>query len=403
MKIKTAIFFIATVVGLTACEEDFFLAENLIKTSEETIKEDMILVEGGCFEMGDVWNKPYYLDPKVSKGQNIKDLSYDLADSYWFTNDCKDTHWVKVDSFYIGKYEVTFDLFDQYCVEKDLALKMTGPKEDQWNPDKGWSRENSPAIYVSWLDAVNFCNWLSQKQGLQQCYTIIGTHVSLKPDKNGYRLPTEAEWEYAARGGHFMKNIDGGKGSFYAAGCEGEATHSSIITLNGGEQFESDKYLSKAEGDTLYPVLKEYAWFNLNSGWVDKKIDNGRTHSVGEKKPNVLGLYDMSGNAWEWCWDLYSKSYYKRCMEDPDLKFVILPDGNKAIVNPIGPSEAGKDDAVTCHVLRGGSWGNYPVFLRSTFRFCSINQVISNSDYNNWRTGFRLVRSVSKKKINTYN
>jgi formylglycine-generating enzyme required for sulfatase activity len=112
---------------------------------------------------------------------------------------------------------------------------------------------------VSWLDAVRFCNKLSRSVGLNDCYRFDedGTEISLVPGSNGYRLPTEAEWEYACRAG-----------------------------TNGPR----------------YGDLSDIAWYRENSG--------ARPHEVGLKQPNAWGLYDTLGNVWEWCADQYDPQVY---------------------------------------------------------------------------------------------
>ena len=134
-----------------------------------------------------------------------------------------------------------------------------------------------PVEQVSWLDAVEFCNALSRKENLPPFYVANGAKVAV-PDWNaaGYRLPTEAEWEYACRAG-------------------------SSTRYSFGDDAAS---------------LVEYAW--------DKLTSSGKTHPVREKRPNAWGLFDMHGNVWEWCWDSY----------DPD-SYANLPE-----VNPHGPESA---------------------------------------------------------------
>jgi formylglycine-generating enzyme required for sulfatase activity len=119
---------------------------------------------------------------------------------------------------------------------------------------------NLPVEQVSWFDAVEYCNTLSLKEGLTPAYTINGNTVSWDPDTNGYRLPTEAEWEYACRAGT--------QTPFY----------------NGTS-------------------VDEAGWHSGNS--------EGRTHPVGKKQPNLWGLYDMHGNVLEWCWDWLEDYPYK--------------------------------------------------------------------------------------------
>jgi formylglycine-generating enzyme required for sulfatase activity len=138
---------------------------------------------------------------------------------------------------------------------------------------KNWSRfkgsADLPVEKVTWFDAVEFCNKLSTREKRSPCYRIDGTKVELVAG-NGYRLPTEAEWEYACR-----------------AGSTGEYP------------FDGDE-----------SGLGKYAWYDRNS---DEK-----THPVGQKEPNAWGLYDMLGNVWEWCWDWYDADYYKKSpTEDP--------------------------------------------------------------------------------------
>ena len=149
-------------------------------------------------------------------------------------DDEKPPHRVTINyDFEIGKYEVTFEEYDYFC-------EQTGQKKPN---DAGWGRGQRPIINVSWNDAKAYAKWLSQKTG-----------------KN-YRLPTEAEWEYAARAGTTSKWSFG-----------------------------------NSEGS-----LKNYAWYSNNS---DRK-----THPVGRKQPNPWGLYDVHGNVWEWCEDWYVDNY----------------------------------------------------------------------------------------------
>jgi formylglycine-generating enzyme required for sulfatase activity len=234
--------------------------------------ENMVPVEGGTFQMGS--NNVY--------------------------SDEKPVHRVTVRSFYLGKYEVT---------QKEWVEIMGS------NPSY-FKGENLPVETVSWYEAVEYCNKRSLKEGLTPAYRGSGDDIVCDFNASGYRLPTEAEWEYAAKGG----NKD-----------------SMVFEYSGGNRAES------------------VAWYEDNSG--------ERTHPVGTKQPNSLGLYDMSGNVWEWCWDWYG-SY---------------SGGNQS--DPAGASSG------TRRVMRGGDWYVDVEFVRSAYRDCATP---SNWGYH---LGFRLARS----------
>lgn len=213
---------------------------------------------------------------------------FDMGNNEGDTDE-KPVHRVRVDSFAIAKYEVTFEDYDRFC-------SQTGRQKPD---DNGWGRGRRPVINVSWSDAMEYCRWLS----------------SLTGEK--FRLPTEAEWEFAAKGG----------------------------IKNRGFRFSGSDNID------------EVGWHSGNS--------NGTTHEAGLKKPNELGLYDMNGNAWEWCFDWYNENYY----------------ASSAGKNPRGPASG------VYHPLRGGSWYSYAG--RSC---CSSVRVRDLSDYKDNTTGFRIVR-----------
>lgn len=209
---------------------------------------------------------------------------------------------VAVGSFEIGKYPVTQELYES----------VTGK-----NPS-GFKGKNLPVEQVSWYDAIEFCNDLSYKDGLKPCYyTGVRSQIKCDFSANGYRLPTKAEWEFAARGGNKSK------GYVYAGSND----------------------------------IDEVAWYKSNS--------NGQTHIVGQKKPNELGLYDMSGNVNEWCWDY--------CGE--------FDDGEPA--NDIDSRSRLDGDFRYC---RGGSWFGVGCRVEKLPR--------SESGYIQNNIGFRLVRSA---------
>jgi formylglycine-generating enzyme required for sulfatase activity len=137
--------------------------------------------------------------------------------------------------------------------------------------DPGWpegAADERPVNNARWNDAVAFCNRLSEREGLTPCYRIAGSETAWDRQADGFRLPTEAEWEYACRAG----------------------TTSRWSWGDDPEQAE------------------EHAWFSENSG--------GQPNPVGRKQPNPWGLHDVHGNVWEWCWDLFGP-YPADAQEDP--------------------------------------------------------------------------------------
>jgi len=278
----------------------------------------MVFVKGGSFNMGNPFTD------KNRKGDK----------------DEKPVHKIKVNSFYIGKYEVTvaefkaylkdnsYHAFDRYGAKHRLP---SAPDTTWWrgHPDskKYWDaqlsswwgyKSNYPMFHVSWYDALSYCNWLSIKSGLQACYAISSDgKVTCDFSKNGYRLPTEAEWEYAAIGGIKATNT----------------------RFSGSNNFN------------------EVAWVDDNTFLTGPK-------PVGTKKPNELGIYDMSGNVWEWCTDYYSPYYYSK-----------------------SPTENPYNNRATGYrVLRGGSW-HYKVGYATVY-----TRDGPKAGYTNYNYGFRVVR-----------
>ena len=219
---------------------------------------DMVFVKGGCYMMGDI-----YGDGVTEDG----DLNG--------PNEEKPVHEVCVDDFYIGKYEVTQGEWKTVMGANPASYSTC-------------SSDNCPIDNVSWDDVQGFIGKLNSKSG-----------------ENKYRLPTEAEWEYAAR--------SGGKNERYAGGND----------------------------------VSSVSWHDVNSGYRNQDTPNKATsHPVGKKMPNGLGIYDMSGNAWEMTGDWFEDSYYTKSPRK----------------NPNGPSEG------TSRVKRGGCATGFYINSRTSRR-----------------------------------
>ncbi len=190
------------------------------KTPADSVTKDgMVLIPAGYFKMGSTHGRP----------------------------DEKPVHKVSIDAFYMDRYEVTQAEFER--VGKDAALS---------NPSH-FKGDDLPVEQITWVNAAKFCNARSKLAGLKPCYNVNDASCDFTAD--GYRLPTEAEWEYACRAG---------SDDDYSFGNENR--------------------------------LNDYGWYMDNSA--------KKTHPVGQKLPNAWGLYDMHGNVAEWCNDVYDEGYY---------------------------------------------------------------------------------------------
>jgi formylglycine-generating enzyme required for sulfatase activity len=230
----------------------------------------MVWVEGGTFQMG----------------SNNGD------------DDERPVHSVTVRGFYMGKYEVT----------QREWVEIMGSNRSYWKGD------GLPVEQVGWVEAVEYCNRRSRREGLIPAYGGDGENITCDFTATGYRLPTEAEWEYAAKGGN--KDL-------------------MVYEYSG----------SNSPGSV--------AWYDGNSG--------GSPQQVGTKQANSLGLYDMSGNVWEWCQDRYGN----------------YPGG--AQTDPRGPSTG------DYRVLRGGSWIDSARYMRS------VDRLYFTPWTRSFNIGFRLV------------
>ncbi|MBY0525863.1 MAG: formylglycine-generating enzyme family protein [Gemmataceae bacterium] len=284
------------------------------------VKFDMVAVPGGTFLMG---------SPKDEKGHEA---------------DEGPQHAVQVRPFWMGKHEITWDEFDLYQSEKgvdnpeqnekrlkDNADAITGPTPPYVDKDYGHGHAGHPAICMTQHAAMEYCRWLSEKTG------------------KVYRLPTEAEWEWAARAG---------TKTAYSFGDDPKA-------------------------------LKDYAWYTENSA-PSADADN-TTHKVGTRKANQWGLHDMYGNVSEWCLDHYKKDYYAELAKQ------------KLSIGPVALPTADRFS----HVVRGGSWADDAVKCRSATRRGSDNSWLKDDPQRPqsiwWLTrmdviGFRVVRAVEEQE-----
>lgn len=237
-----------------------------------------------------------------------------------FVSGKKEAFQMPVSEFWLAEKEVTFFEFDLFC---DATHR---PKPD----DHAWGRGAFPVVDVSWLDAVEFCNWRSKQDGLTQAYKIKDTLVHFDSTANGYRLPTEAEWQFAAGNGEKQTRFSWGNDSPDPAG--------------GGNVCDET-------AKSKFPEWKTFAGYSDGFAY---------TAPTGSFLPNELGLRDMSGNVWEWCWDEF--------------------------VSPAEPKNS-KGMQLVPRVLKGGSWGSFPSDCQVANRFYALPST------RNFSTGFRLARN----------
>ena len=268
------------------------LATLLFYASSAFAADDFVFVKGGKFLMGSPASENWRSDDELQ-------------------------HEVTLNDFYISRYEVTQAEYESLMHD---------------NPST-FPGANNPVDNVTWLEAVRFCNAKSESEGLSPVYKIEGSKVTWDLSADGYRLPTEAEWEYACRAGtttpfNLEHSIGADEANFYGH----------------------------------YPYEIEENYFSQQKLSTKPGIYRAETIKVGSFTPNKLGLYDMHGNVGEWCWDIYA-AYDKN-----------------ASTNPTGPTTG------TRRVNRGGGWNDFAKNMRSAYRAAAPQE---RKLYN---IGFRLAR-----------
>lgn len=294
--------------------------------------------ESKAKEAQDAWAKHLGTKVEVTNSIGMKLRLVPAGEFQMGSNDGSDDeqpqHRVQITKpYYLGQYEVTQAEFELVMGRNPSGFSKTGGSSRKVS---GRETIRFPVERVSWYDAVEFCNKLSEKDGLTLCYrlTVIErnaeksiTHAEVFiQEGDGYRLPTEAEWEYACRAG-------------------------TTTPFHFGEQSNGRE--SNVRADDPFGASK-------------KGLYLGRTTGVGDYRPNNFGLFDMHGNAAEWCQDLYGKDYYRSSPE----------------VDPAGP------DGGIGRTMRGGSWSNEPRYTRTSARNWGMPESQGDRD-----VGFRVVRT----------
>ncbi len=320
--------------------EDFAVVANQWLTGDPNIPDDMAYIREGGFEMGD----------HFAEG----------------SSDELPIHAVLLDAFFMSKFEITNQ---QYCDYLNSALGSGSiylPSDmvygtGNWQAycdtsasssysyivyiysdgvftvgtKSGRDMSDDPMVMVSWYGAAAYCNWRSSEEGKESCYNLSTWDCDFT--KKGYRLATEAEWEYAARGGE--------NSPYYRFPWGDTISHS-----------QANYYANPA--GFLYDV-------NPTSGYHPDWNDGIYPYTApgGSFSPNGYGLYDMAGNVWEWCNDWYSSTYYSSSPPN----------------NPTGPASS------SGRVLRGGGWG-------FTADHCRVARRISSTPVSrHFSFGFRIV------------
>jgi len=270
-------------------------------------------------------------------------------------NDELPLHDVYVSAFYMGQYEVTKSEWDatyQWALTNGYGFDNAGC----WNNGTNYSRgDNHPVHYVNWYDVVKWCNARSEREGLTTCYTSSGatyragwdSNVVCNWTANGYRLPTEAEWEKAARGG-----VVDGRFPWTETNTVSHAQANYCCLGTNGTYYTYDVSLTAG----YHPL------YLVNEG-------EPYTSPVGSFAPNGYGLYDMAGNVWESCWDWYGNDWYTN--------------SSATATDTHGPA------AGSYRMAHGGSWYTRAWSVRVAFRSYGL---LGSKSFN---LGLRPARSAS--------
>ncbi|QDV41867.1 Serine/threonine-protein kinase PknH [Stieleria neptunia] len=277
------------------------------ESTYNSIGMKLCLVPPGEFTMG--------TSPDELQQLSIQDKRKHMHDRYLTETPA---HRVRVSRpMYVAAMEVTQSQYEAVMGENPASFSAGGEKHKRV---EGVDTGDFPVDSVSWFDAIEFCNRLSEREGLKPCYDIRGSDIKVLAG-DGYRLPTEAEWEYACRAGTETPWSFG----------ENDFQQSSWVVANALEQ----------------------------------------THPVAQLRPNALGLYDMHGNVFEWCFDFFDEDTYTDCCADVGI-------------DPTGPTTG------TRRVFRGGSWWQRRPNSRSAFRGHHFPHFQSREH------GFRIVRPIDR-------
>jgi len=267
----------------------------------------------------------------IPSGNLVWDVQKFFTDSWGNTSPSgRENIVILLNTFKMGKYQVT--------QEQYKAVMGNNPSYFQGSsrvPTTGEEQSKRPVDNVSWYDAIDFCNKLSEIEGLTPVYTRTGNTIIPNWSANGYRLPTEAQWEYASK-------ADANNFPF------GTSNEIKINIIN-------------------------YTWCNENS--------SSRTHQVGLKLPNGWELYDMHGNVWEWCWDWWYS--YENPPTTNQENYAGPSSGTERVRRGGGFSDP--IDPVYIYLFKSSSWSNYFFYSKNSTNSCRTpNTKLSD-------TGFRVV------------